>query len=158
MKVTDLGKELLVSMLSRCILSVRKCCQYRQIITILPMPKLSPTMTSGVVREWCVKQGQKVDAYTVMCIITAKNLTNDTKDNEDKWLELEIQEDCVVSQMLKKEGDIVIAGHPLAVLCDSDEDTEIRDSSHINVEGDIYEQGNIRMAGWQAYILKCGEI
>jgi pyruvate/2-oxoglutarate dehydrogenase complex dihydrolipoamide acyltransferase (E2) component len=94
--------------------------RFRRIVTVLPMPKLSPTMKSVVISQWHVKEGDFVQAYSLMCDVTTRQLTNDSSP-EEACLQIEIQEDCVVSRIMRNEGDTVEAGHPMAILRDEDE-------------------------------------
>lgn len=132
----------------------------RTIVTVLPMPKLSPTMKNAVISRWHVNEGDFVPAYSLMCDVITRQLTDDTNDQntDEKCLQIEIQEDCVVAKILHKSGDLVAAGHAVAILRDDDDDEDEYSSTKIlDVCGDVYNQCDVRMAGWQAYILRNGQ-
>ena len=122
------------------------------------MPKLSPTMTSAVLESWKISEGQTVKAYELLVDVVATSLTDD--EDATGWkplMEIEVQEDCVVHQILRRERESVLPGHPIAILVEEDDDLnseEIqRQLEHaVRATGDIYLQNDLRMPGWQAYL------
>merc|ERR1719181_2562908 len=77
--------------------------------TLLPMPSLSPTMTSGNIATWKLKEGQSFSAGDVLAEIETDKATVD----------YESVDDGIIAKILVPEGaqDIAI-NTPIAVVVD----------------------------------------
>ena len=128
----------------------------RNLITVVPMPRLSPTNTGGKITKWHIKESGNLMAYELICDIDGDSVTEATTDTLSSFtpMELEIQEDGIVAKLLYPEGDRLIpCGHPIAILCEEKEEiVEALAWADRLVDKDMYEQSDIDMAGWQAYV------
>ena len=64
-------------------------------MTNIKMPALSPTMTSGTLTKWLVKEGDNVKSGDIIAEIETDKAT----------MELEIIDDGIVNKILFKEGE-----------------------------------------------------
>jgi len=79
----------------------------------LTMPKLSPTMESGVIHAWHKKEGDFVDAGEMLLAVSTDKAT----------IEHEALDEGYLRKVLVQEGDEVEVGDPIAVFSESaDED------------------------------------
>jgi hypothetical protein len=127
---------------------------------------LSPTTTQCKLVKWHVKEGMELPSYSLICDLETETLTknqslsaSETNDlssssSSSSQLELEIQEECYILKLLCSEGEILSVGSPLAILGeDSSEPIPAQFSlKEIESIGDVYNQSQYRMAGWQAYV------
>lgn len=49
----------------------------RQKVTVIPLPKLSPNMTSGSVKKWLKSPGEEIATYDVIMEVDTDNLSED---------------------------------------------------------------------------------
>lgn len=134
----------------------KKLLLFRNLITVVPMPRLSPTNTGGIITKWHVEENSTVTAYELICDIDGASVV-ETKVNSLSTLtpmELEIQEDGIVAKLLYSEGPTLIpCGKPIAILCEQKEELfEALEIAEKLVDKDVYEQSDVEMAGWQAYV------
>lgn len=123
----------------------------RRYLTILPMPKLSPSINSCKLVKWYVKEDTTLSLYDLICEIETSSLTQTQNEFEISKLDIEIQEECFIAKLLCKEGDIIKPGYPLAILVDNlNEKHQLK--HQFTIDGDIYNQTKYPMAGWQAYL------
>eukprot|EP01041_Mallomonas_annulata_P004740 gene4740-9412_t len=124
-------------------------------IRILPMPCLSPSMTSGRIDKWHINSGDVLNSYDLLLDVIAEDLTN-TGHAESSVLEIEIQEPMILVKILCKEGEDAKPGKPIAILCD--DVTYLKDSQHIHLLEDLnlYENNPLEIPSviWQAYVKK----
>jgi pyruvate dehydrogenase E2 component (dihydrolipoamide acetyltransferase) len=77
--------------------------------TTLGMPSLSPTMTTGIIRKWLKKEGDKVKAGEVMFEVETDKAT----------LGFEVQDEVFVAKILVEADSAPLPlGHPVAILVD----------------------------------------
>jgi pyruvate/2-oxoglutarate dehydrogenase complex dihydrolipoamide acyltransferase (E2) component len=123
----------------------------RRLVTLMPMPKLSPTNETCKILKWHISEGSELNAYSLLCDVETTSLTQTS--NEISQLEIEIQEDCTVLKILRFEGEVVDTGCPIAVF--SDDPKDVLHPSTLSPQFlsiDTYEQKEIQMASWQAYM------
>ncbi|GLC33451.1 hypothetical protein PLESTM_000072600 [Pleodorina starrii] len=93
---------------------------------VLPMPKLSHSMTHGRVLKWHVSEGSPVAVYDVIATVETETLVEEAY-RLDQFagkvsLLVESQEEGFVARLLAAEGEEVPVGRPIALLCeDADE-------------------------------------
>lgn len=124
-------------------------------ITVMPMPKLSPTQCAeGVtttLQKWHVHENMYVDAYAVVCEVETDALTGDGSDDIHQ-LDIEVQEECFVARLLCKEGDQIKAGFPIAICCDDEDELELaRSDGFLDFGKDAYLQSDYSLTGLQSY-------
>ena len=123
----------------------------------MPMPQLSPTMTSGSIRKWLKAPGEQVKIYDILAEIDTESLTEQSgkvgKFEGVTTMLLESQEDVFLQRVLVDEGKDVRIGTPIAVVCEFEED--LKDLADFSVPvSDMYskEAGGVRMLTWQSYL------
>src|SRR3954451_20742772 len=79
---------------------------------LLEMPKLSDTMTEGVLRKWHRKEGDKVAPGDVIAEVETDKATMD----------YEAFDQGVLLKLLIKDGETVPVGTPIAILGQAGED------------------------------------
>lgn len=125
----------------------------KRYLTILPMPKLSPSIKSCKLIKWYIKENIQLSLYDLICEIETTSLTQTQNEYEITKLDLEIQEECLVGKLLYNEGDNILPGSPIAILVDNSNELEIIRDLNLKInEIDVYNQSKYQMAGWQAYI------
>jgi pyruvate/2-oxoglutarate dehydrogenase complex dihydrolipoamide acyltransferase (E2) component len=125
-------------------------------ISLLPMPKLSPSQSAvGVgtkLIKWHVKENSVIETYALICEVETDALTDDTSCGDIYRLEVEIQEDCYIAKLLCKEGDYIQAGFPIAICCDDEEELELAQATGlIDTQQDAYEHSRYTLVGFQSY-------
>jgi pyruvate/2-oxoglutarate dehydrogenase complex dihydrolipoamide acyltransferase (E2) component len=127
--------------------------RFSRLITILPMPKLSPTTSKCKLLKWYVKEGMTIStpAYSLVCEIETMTLTNSASTELASQLEIEIQEEFLVAKLLCQEGDVVSVGVPIAILVEDLTELPIQVDLK-SIGEDAYDQSQYQMAGWQAYV------
>ena len=88
-----------------------------KVLRVLVMPKLSPTMTEGVISKLNIKPGQVVASHDAVMEVSTSSLLN-TSD-EKSVMDIEIIEDMHVAVVFGKVNDVLKVGSPVALLCDS---------------------------------------
>ncbi len=73
---------------------------------LLKMPKLSPTMESGVIVKWRKKEGEQVKAGEVLIEVATDKATVEHEALDDGWLR----------RVLVKEGDEAQVNQPIAIV------------------------------------------
>lgn len=74
--------------------------------TVIEMPKLSDTMTTGTLVRWLVKEGAEVSAGNMIAEVETDKAT----------MEVECFEDGVLLKHYCKEGDSVAIGDPICAV------------------------------------------
>eukprot|EP01035_Chromulina_nebulosa_P020628 gene20628-26745_t len=106
------------------------------------MPQLSPTMLSGVITKWHIKETDLIIPYQLVIEISTNSLTNTS--NEVSVMEVEVVEgELYVDKLLVKEGEIVNVGKPIAILKENKGDS---------ISIDEEELGKLPSVMWQAYV------
>lgn len=105
---------------------IRRCSQgagaIRGLVKYLPMPRLSPTMKSGMIRKWFIKPQDEVQSYQLVVEVSVKSLLQVSRNETDYIMEIEILEDMYVANILAKEGEECRVGQAIATLCDEKND------------------------------------
>lgn len=125
---------------------------------ILPMPKLSPSMTFGRVEKWHCLEGSQINSYSLLLEVSTQSLENVAESNEPVHLDIEIIEDMYVHKIIGEAGKVYSVGEPLAILCEEgispDQLAAARELSKVK---NIYEvEGFAAAALWQGYIKNGG--
>lgn len=71
---------------------------------VVPMPALSPTMESGSIVKWCVKEGDKFEAGTAICEVETDKATVTNEATEDGY----------IAKILVGSGEVKV-GQPLMI-------------------------------------------
>lgn len=101
---------------------------------ILPMPKLSPTMTHGTIKKWHVIAGSPLEPYQLIVEIATTSLTMEsTEAKEEDIMEVEILEDMFLVDIIGKEGDTFVPGKPIAILCDDLDDMQVVEALKVSI-------------------------
>ena len=74
--------------------------------TLLKMPKLSPTMESGVIVKWNKKEGEQIKAGEILIEVATDKATVEHEALDDGWLR----------RILVKEGDEAQVNQPIAIV------------------------------------------
>ena len=124
-------------------------------VLLIAMPQLSPTMSSGQVREWNKEPGDEVSCYDLMLSVSALDVV-DTEKGELSTFLLEAQEDGVLARVLVPSGSGPLrVGTPIGVLCEEPEDAPLfRDWAcpiHDCYDDEAMEKHGLRAWTWQAY-------
>ena len=89
----------------------------------LTMPALSPTMETGTLAKWLVKEGDEVESGTILAEIETDKAT----------MEFESIDDGIVGKIVIAEGaENVAVGELIAVLLEDGEDASAMDSVAAN--------------------------
>ena len=124
-------------------------------VLLIAMPQLSPTHTSGHVREWHKAPGAEVSCYDLLLSVSALDVV-DTEKGELSTFLLEAQEDGVLARVLVQSGSGPLrVGTPLGVLCEEPADAPLfRDWTcpvHDVYDDAAMEKHGLRAWTWQAY-------
>jgi pyruvate/2-oxoglutarate dehydrogenase complex dihydrolipoamide acyltransferase (E2) component len=95
----------------------------RKSIRLLPMPKLSPSMISGIIKKWHIRPGASTKSYQLVVEISTNTLTK-LGNNKIEVMDVEIIEDTFLAQILVQEGEPVNVGGPIAVFCEESSEME----------------------------------
>ncbi|GKY92574.1 hypothetical protein MPSEU_000227600 [Mayamaea pseudoterrestris] len=81
---------------------------------LFPMPALSPTMDSGSISQWLVKEGDSFGAGTALCSI----------DTDKASVDFEAQDDGILAKILVQAGsdESVAVGTPICVVVEEEGD------------------------------------
>ena len=123
---------------------------------LMPMPRLSPTMTSGTLMRWHVSEGAELPegGADVLLSVRPVGLTDDPDDGSP-ILEVESHEEGFLAHILLHEGEDAEPDVAIAVICESEADIGTlheaysRDCGVLMVEPATF--------AWQAY-LAAGEV
>jgi Biotin-requiring enzyme len=142
-------------------------------VLLLPMPALSPHMSSGAVSRWLVQPGDTVERYQLIAELDTDSLVEPayavgTFAGRLTML-LESQEDVRLAAVLTPEGTEVAVGAPIAVLLD-DSDAHGLDVAAAGAAGtavaahwsSLYADAHNgapapRLLEWQCYLKDSGE-
>lgn len=102
-------------------------------VKYLPMPRLSPTMTRGVIQKWYIQPNDTVESNQLILEVSTRTLRDVSSKKSDYIMEVEIIEDMIVADIVAKEGEEVEVGHPIAVFCDEQTDIDIIKKSPVSV-------------------------
>lgn len=108
--------------------------------TKILMPKLSDTMTEGVILKWIKKEGEKVKQGEILVEIES--------DKAD--MELEAYDSGILRKIIVPEGGKAVIGAPIAIIADAVEDISVllSDTSQpvitkMKVESTVVDEKNI---------------
>eukprot|EP00962_Isochrysis_galbana_P011983 scaffold3377_cov105-Isochrysis_galbana.AAC.3 len=79
---------------------------------LVPMPRLSPTMTTGTVHRWRVGDGDPVHLYDLMCEVSTRELLEEPTPN-DVVMEVEGHEDGFIAKILAPVGTAAAPDEPM---------------------------------------------
>ena len=89
-------------------------------------------MLEGTVTKWHANVGDQVEKYSLIANIMPNELTKvRTSEEGPPEMEIELQDDLYVAKIMAKEGETILAGFPLALLCE--------------YQGDIQEVENLKV-------------
>eukprot|EP00884_Botryococcus_braunii_P002453 jgi/Botrbrau1/12208/Bobra.0197s0003.1 len=125
-------------------------------ITVVPMPQLSPYMSSGKVVHWMKLPGDIISTYDVLFECQTTNLSEEAYRVGDFAGEVsmlvEAQDEGILARVLVAEGHEVAVHTPVAVMCEHTEDVAVL--SDIDLSSQESEQWlkSARSITWQAYL------
>ena len=96
--------------------------KFEGVVRLLPMPSLSPLMTSGKLLKWHAAEGAMISAYSLIADVQPDQLT--AVLDERPIMEIELQEDMYIAKIFCAEGKEIKSGTPIAILCEIEEDIE----------------------------------
>ena len=124
----------------------------------VPMPRLSPSMTSGTVLKWQVDEGEPLpDAgMEVLFSVRPDNLRDEVEDSlsddpdEAPILDIESHEEGYLAVILVREGECAKPDEACAVVADRKEDVGILRAAYSDATArPMVEPGTF---AWQAYL------
>jgi pyruvate/2-oxoglutarate dehydrogenase complex dihydrolipoamide acyltransferase (E2) component len=118
---------------------------------LVPMPRLSPTMETGTLVRWAVKEGEEVDDMQIAFEVQTDTLTDDPEDSS-KILQIEVHEVGFIAKILLQESEIARPDEAIAILCEEAADV----GSFSDYPRDPRPEVEPGTFAWQAY-LKSGE-
>lgn len=94
---------------------------------LMPMPRLSPSMTRGKLVRWNINEGQPLpeSGMDTICDVQPSNLTMDSEDGNSHILEIECHEEGFLARILLPEGSEVEPDEAIAVICENESDIEL---------------------------------
>ena len=124
---------------------------------LMPMPRLSPTMSSGALVRWHVVEGQPLpDAgMEPTCDVLPVGLTDDADVEADPpTLVIESHEEGFVARILLAEGHSAAPDEAIAVICEREEDIETVRAAYDALGDSGRKQLLVEPAtfAWQAYL------
>ena len=111
-------------------------------------------MSYGGVTRWYVEVGEFIPAYSLICDVKPDALVAVSAGADDDNLELHIEsQDEMYLAKIFGGGHTYVAGNPLAILCEYEED--IAQAQKIELPSvDVYTMSEYPVALWQAYLKK----
>ena len=110
-------------------LLLRSCCTQRRALSgslpphrLMPMPRLSPSMSTGRLDQWLVAVGDEVVSEHVVCEVSTSELTEDPDDETTLVLQIESHEDGFLAKILLPDGASAAPDVPIAVICENADD------------------------------------
>ena len=97
--------------------------KFEGVVRLLPMPNLSPLMTSGKLLKWHAAEGSMISAYGLIADVQPDQLT--AVLDERPIMEIELQEEMYIAKIFCAEGKDIKSGTPIAILCEVEEDIEL---------------------------------
>ena len=91
---------------ARALLLRSRCTQRRALSgsfpphRLMPMPRLSPSMSTGRLDQWLVAVGDEVVSEHVVCEVSTSELTEDPDDETTLVLQIESHEDGFLAKIL----------------------------------------------------------
>ena len=91
---------------ARALLLQSRCTQRRALSgslpphRLMPMPRLSPSMSTGRLDQWLVAVGDEVVSEHVVCEVSTSELTEDPDDETALVLQIESHEDGFLAKIL----------------------------------------------------------
>ena len=79
---------------------------------LMPMPRLSPSMTSGVVHRWLVAEGSQLSTYDLVFEVATRELLEEPTA-EPVVLEIETHEEGWLARVLVAEGAAAVPDQPM---------------------------------------------
>ena len=113
---------------ARALLLRSRCTQRRALSgslpphRLMPMPRLSPSMSTGRLDQWLVAVGDEVVSEHVVCEVSTSELTEDPDDETTLVLQIESHEDGFLAKILLPDGASAAPDVPIAVICENADD------------------------------------
>jgi len=79
---------------------------------LLPMPRLSPTMTTGTMHRWTKGEGDAVATYDLVFEVTTREILEEPTPN-DVVMEIEVHEEGYIAKILAPIGTRVAPDEPM---------------------------------------------
>ncbi|KAK9907314.1 hypothetical protein WJX75_001297 [Coccomyxa subellipsoidea] len=122
---------------------------------IVPMPKLSPSMTAGIISKWVKAPGDEVAEYDIVMEVDTEELTENAykvgKFAGNVTLLVEAQEEGVMHSHLVPEGKQVEVGTPVALMAEQRE--SLPDLDGYKPPQNVYaEESQVRTLIWQSFL------
>lgn len=118
---------------------------------LMPMPRLSPSMTLGTLQRWAIAEGDEIDDMESACEVWLDTLTDDPEDG-DFVLEIEVHEVGYCARLLLQPGQTAAPDEAIAVIVEEREHVAAFASFATDLRP-VVEPGTF---AWQAY-LKSGQ-
>ena len=122
----------------------------------VPMPMLSPTMTSGKIKKWCKKPQEQVGNYDILLEVETDSLVEEQNKLGDMKgpvvMLVESQEDVFLQRLLVQEGEEVAVNTPIAVACDFEDELKGLEDYTVPTDDLKADSDKARILVWQAYL------
>uniref|UniRef100_A0A7S0IYL7 Lipoyl-binding domain-containing protein n=1 Tax=Calcidiscus leptoporus TaxID=127549 RepID=A0A7S0IYL7_9EUKA len=116
---------------------------------LMPMPRLSPSMSRGVLERWHLSAGDQISTYDLVCDVSTDELL-DEPSSPTFVLEVESHEDGWLAKVLVAEGGAAAPDMPIAVICENEEDVHLFKDFSV-LKGEQVPTGSFC---WQAFLKK----
>lgn len=134
--------------------------QVKDVVSILPMPRLSHHMQEGRLKRWFKSEGDQLKPYDVVAEVETSTLIEDAYKVDhlagSVSLLIETQDEGFMGKIMVQEGSSVTVGTPLALICEHEEHLE-QTKLHECQVSDVYNtEEPVKILTWQSY-LQAGE-
>lgn len=124
-------------------------------VIIVPMPKLSPSMTEGTISRWLKAPGDEIEEYDIIMEVDTQELTESAykvgKFAGSVTLLVEAQEEGIMHSHLVPQGKQVKVGTPVALMAEQGQSLPILDG--YKPPKNVYAEGSQdRTLIWQSYL------
>lgn len=129
-------------------------------------------MQSGRITKWLKSPGDLVSIYDLIAEVTTDSLVEEAYKVDDfagsVTLLLESQEEAYLAAVLVPEGQEVLIGTPVAVLCEDESDVSAAADAAQQLQGlNVYEEAamqqqegrglKLQLLEWQSYLKESGK-
>ena len=123
---------------------------YAGAVRVLPMPRLSPSMTTGIITQWHCKPGDLLQTYDLLFDVRPDELVAVKLEEESHHvMEVESTDEMYVVKIVGN-GQTYTAGTPVAILCECECDIVEAQGIDLPLDMDVYDS-TFPVALWQAY-------
>ncbi|BDA47816.1 probable dihydrolipoyllysine-residue acetyltransferase component of pyruvate dehydrogenase complex, mitochondrial at N-terminal half [Coccomyxa sp. Obi] len=124
-------------------------------VIVVPMPKLSPSMTEGTISRWLKAPGDEIVEYDIIMEVDTQELTEAAykvgKFAGSVTLLVEAQEDGIMHSHLVPQGKQVKVGTPVALMAEQGQ--SLPDLDGYKPPENVYAEGSQdRTLIWQSYL------